>query len=100
MRKSPENFLLFPQKVLFDTFKHMVACKILDEGILLHGSEGIFHLAKSMLAKERVPEKLAELEEVAEAFRRNAEASLLKDGPKTRESEYLFYSAEESEEFE
>jgi len=88
------------EQALFDTFKHMVACKILDEGILLHGSEGIFHSAKSILADAGVLEKLAELEQVAEVFRRNAEASLLKDGPKTHESEYLFYSAEESEEFE
>ena len=90
------------EQVEFNTFKHMVACKILQEGMLLYGSEDLFHTIKNMLHEYGVTEKLNNLEKMAIGLRNDAEEYLLhSDLNKTkREDLYLFYSAEESEEFE
>jgi hypothetical protein len=90
------------EQVEFNTFKHMVACKILQEGMLLYGSEDLFHTIKNMLYEYGVTEKLNNLEKTAIALRKDVEEYLLgSDLNKTkREDLYLFYSAEESEEFE
>jgi len=90
------------EQVAFDTFKRMIACKILHEGILLHGSDTLFQTAKSMLDENGVAEKLNAMREEAEKFRQQAEAYLLGEHPDGMENEdlYLFYTAEESEEFE
>jgi len=90
------------EQVRFDTFGHMVACKILREGTLLYGSDGIFHRVKSMLMGNGVFEKLNELEIKAERFRKKAEDYLLQEeSHKIREESLdLFYPTEESEEFE
>ncbi|MBW1671679.1 MAG: hypothetical protein JRJ43_06390 [Deltaproteobacteria bacterium] len=86
----------------FDTFKHMVACKILKEGKLLYGSKDIFFTVKNMLSESGVTEKLGHLEKQARVFRQEAEERLLGENPeKIREDGlYLFYPTEESEEFE
>lgn len=86
----------------FDTFRHMVACKILKEGKLLYGSKDIFFTVKNMLSEYGVTEKLGHLEKQARVFRQEAEERLLGENPeKTREDKlYLFYPTEESEEFE
>jgi len=86
----------------FDTFKHMVACKILQEGTLLYGSEDLFCLIKGMLKDAGVTEKLAALEDRARVFRENAIRDLLcMDIGEIREGfQDLFYPTEESEEFE
>ncbi len=90
------------EQVKFDTFKHMVACKILEEGTLLYGSDGIFHTIKTMLREHGVIQKLNVLEKRTEVFRKNAEQVLLMEEPSKikEESLYLFYPTEESEEFE
>ncbi|MDY7035521.1 MAG: nucleotidyltransferase domain-containing protein [Thermodesulfobacteriota bacterium] len=90
------------EQVRFDTFRHMVACKILREGTLLYGSDKIFHMVKSMLMEHGVIEKLDHLEKRARAFRKKAEDYLLSEDPSKikEESLYLFYPTEESEEFE
>lgn len=90
------------QQVRFDTFKHMVACKLLQEGTLLFGSEQIFQQVKTMLKDHGVIQKLNDLEEKAKIFRKEAEDYLLCEDPqKIREEKlYLFYPTEESEEFE
>ncbi|RLB33022.1 MAG: hypothetical protein DRH20_14015 [Deltaproteobacteria bacterium] len=90
------------EQVRFDTFRHMVACKILDEGTLLHGSEEIFHRVKALLREAGVRDKLRELEARARAFRRLAEEYLLEEDPmRAREEKlFLFFPTEESEEFE
>ena len=90
------------EQLRFDTFKHMVACKLLQEGTLLYGSEKVFHGLKSMLRDRGVIQKLKELEEKALVFRREAEDYLLMEDPqKIREDSLnLFYPTEESEEFE
>jgi hypothetical protein len=90
------------EQMRFDTFRHMVACKILQEGTLLYGSEDLFCTIKGILREERVTEKLKELEARARIFRRNAEKNLLHEDPEKNRGDYqcLFYPTEESEEFE
>ena len=90
------------EQVKFDTFKHMVACKILEEGTLLYGSEEIFHTVKTMLREHGVIRKLNALKKETEVFRKEAEQYLLTEEPSKikEESLYLFYPTEESEEFE
>jgi hypothetical protein len=86
----------------FDTFKHMVPCKILDEAVLLYGSEALFRAAKSLLVERRIAETLAELEKAAVRSREQAEKHLLnRDESRLGGDDlYLFYTSEESEEFE
>lgn len=86
----------------FDTFKHMVACKILQEGAFLYGKEDLFSKIKAMLREHGVTEKLNHLERRAKIFRLEAEKYLLRNDPdKIKEDALcLFYPTEESEEFE
>ena len=97
--KKPDRVL---EQVRFSTFKHMIACKILQEGTLLYGSETLFHNVKTMLRDHGVLEKLADLEKRAKVFRANAERVLLATDPyQLKEDELdLFYPSEESEEFD
>ncbi|MBN1628175.1 MAG: hypothetical protein JW990_00275 [Thermoleophilia bacterium] len=86
----------------FDTFRHMVPCKILDEAVLLYGSEELYRAAKGLLVEGNIGERLAALEKAAADARELAERHLL-DRAEDRLSGddlYLFYSSEESEEFE
>ncbi len=80
----------------------MVACKILYEGTLLHGSEPLFHQVKTLLRQRGVVQKIQAMEEAAKAFRREAVHYILSKDPDhiKEESLYLFYPTEESEEFE
>ena len=89
------------EQIKFDTFSHMVACKILREGTFLYGSEDLFHALKVMLRDNGVIEKLDEMEEGAKLFRGKAEEFLLAEDPERikQESLNLFYPTEESEEF-
>lgn len=87
----------------FDSFKRMVACKILQEGVLLDGSRAMFETIKSRLGERGVTQKLADMEKRARLARqerqeyllRHCRAQTMADADRT-----LFYSAEESEEFE
>ncbi len=90
------------EQLEFDTFKHMVACKILDEGRYLFGNEELFKRIKQMLVDEGVSQRIKEMEETALVFRNRAEEKLLGDNPEQalHDDEYLFYPVEESEEFE
>ena len=86
----------------FDTFKHIVACKILQEGILLFGNTDLFNTIKAMLREKGVTEKLNRLETQAGIFRKDAETYLLAEDPGKIKKEilYYFYPSEETEEFE
>lgn len=97
-----KNLSRVNEQLRFDTFKHMVACKILQEGAFLAGSENLFYKVKSLLREQGVLAKLTELEKTAKVFREEAEAYLLREDPERikAESMYLFYPVEESEEFE
>jgi len=90
------------EQVRFDSFKSMVACKILQEGMLIGGSEGFYREVMQLLPDNGVLEKLENLQEAAIAFRQEQEDFLVqRDADKiTPEELYFFYPAEESEEFE
>jgi hypothetical protein len=90
------------EQLCFDTFRRMVACKILQEATLLYGSERVFRAVKGMLKESKVTERLAVLEDRAGRFRENAVRDLLRGGPEEmgKGFEGLFYPTEESEEFE
>ncbi|OFW55870.1 MAG: hypothetical protein A2133_01155 [Actinobacteria bacterium RBG_16_64_13] len=86
----------------FDTFKHMVSCKIVDEAVLLYGSERLFQAAKDLLVERHIIKELEAMQRAATGLRDEAERQLL-----TRDEDslsggdlYLFYTSEESEEFE
>lgn len=85
----------------FDSFKSMVASKILHEGKFLYGNFDIFKQIKQMLIDEGIPEKIRILEEEALLNRNNATIHLLKCEGKLADEENmkLFYTKEEREEF-
>jgi hypothetical protein len=89
-------------QLAFDTFKHMLACKILQEGLLVYGSESLFDVIKGMLHDQGITEKLKTMEHQAQIFRKEAETYLLTEDPgRIREGKLsYFYPTEESEEFE
>ena len=90
------------EQLFFDTFKRMVACKILHEGALLFGSRSLFEELKTLLLDSGVVAKLDEMESQAIIFRRQAEEHLLHNDPARiiQEDMHLFYTSEEREEFE
>lgn len=93
---------LIKEQSSFNEFKNMVAMKILQEGLLLFGSENLFRAVKGIVEENGIPEKINKLEGLAERFRNKAESAILNnslDKKKIREM-HLFYSAEEFEEFE
>jgi hypothetical protein len=90
------------EQLRFDTFRRMVACKIMQEGTLLYGSEALFTRIKGMLHESGVTPRLQEMEQQATMFRRHAETILLTEEIDTIRRNHLdlFYPTEESEEFE
>ena len=90
------------EQVRFDTFKNMVACKILQEGKLIGGSDRLYHKVIRLLQDNGVLEKLDRLQGAAIVFRKQEEEFLVQSDAKiiNREDLYFFYPAEESEEFE
>lgn len=90
------------EQIRFESFKDMVACKILQEGTLLYGSEYLFNTVKEMLREHHVTERLNDLAKQAQVFRREAKEYLLHEDPKKIEEERLclFYPTGESDEFE
>ncbi len=84
----------------FDTFKSMIASKILSEGEFLLGSHDIFEKIKEMLLKHKIPEKLLAIEEKAIANREKARSYLLGSTELLPEEQYmkLFYTKQEKEE--
>ncbi|MEW6440592.1 MAG: hypothetical protein AB1640_06590 [bacterium] len=89
------------EQLSFDSFKKMVAVKILQEGVLLSGSETLFEEIKAMLVRSGATEKLGQMEAAAKADRQHAEEYLLRADPAhlAKEDLHLFYTGEESEEF-
>jgi hypothetical protein len=80
----------------------MVACKILQEGKLIGGSDSLYHEVIRLLQDNGVLEKLDRLQEAAIKFRKQEEEFLVQSDAKSinREDLYFFYPSEESEEFE
>jgi hypothetical protein len=97
-----KRLALVKDQARFNDFKNMVAIKILQEGLLIYGSEELFHTVKKIIRENGLPEKLDALERQAKAFRVKAETSILDAGLDKEQIQklHLFYSAEEFEEFE
>ncbi|RPI74694.1 MAG: hypothetical protein EHM45_17745 [Desulfobacteraceae bacterium] len=90
------------EQCCFETFKHRVACKILNEGTFLFGSARLFQYVKNLLKQEGLVQKLNQMQHQAETLRKEAETLLLTAVPAKINTLYpgLFYPADESEEFE
>ncbi|MFC1495296.1 hypothetical protein ACFL6W_08450 [Thermodesulfobacteriota bacterium] len=97
-----KNISRVREQIDFDSFKKMVACKILHEGTFLYGNEELFHTVKQMLIRGGIRGKIEKMEKRAKDFRRKAKEYLLGDDPQKamEENMFLFFPTEESEEFE
>ncbi|MDQ1292473.1 MAG: hypothetical protein QG608_351 [Actinomycetota bacterium] len=86
----------------FDTFQHMLACKVFDECRLLHGDPELFAAGKELLASRGLVERLAQMRERADRDRGRQEQRLLTVDPQELRGEdlFLFHTADESEEFQ
>ena len=93
-------FSMVERQVGFDTFKHMVACKILDEGEFLLGNETMFNRIKDLLDEHEIPERIGELTTGARKRRLEAEKILQAQPEKVHTPEFdrLFFYREESDE--
>jgi len=88
------------EQLRFDTFEHMVASKILHEGLYLLGSRELLGEVKQRIRAAGVPSKLARLERLARSYRLESEIQLKgwKKDP-SREALYrYFYTKEEAPE--
>jgi hypothetical protein len=84
----------------FDSFRHMVACKILHESELLYGNADLFVRIKHLVDEFGVPEKLARLEDRAIRERETAERQLIAQSATEHMQtwQHLFFTSEEREE--
>lgn len=86
----------------FDNFRHMLACKIMQESTLLFGNQKLFTTVKNILREKGATRKLMEMENRARLERRRTESALLaepSDGI-TADRLHLFYPTAEAAEFE
>jgi len=88
------------EQLQFDSFRHMVACKLLDEGVFLHGSRPLFDLIKGQVEQYGIPEKIRRIADRAVQERGRAESYLLSREEGISEEEYqpLFYTTDEADE--
>ena len=88
------------EQLAFDTIPHMIAGKILQESMFLHGSEDMFRKVKGLVSEYGVDSKLEELKRQAEKDRQDAEHSLLDSATPQSNSAvmHLFYTSEEGDE--
>lgn len=89
------------QQLAFDTFEHMVACKILDESQLLFGSPFLYETLMEWLDRSGVRNRLKALEQAAIVEREEAETLLLNPAAllsANRPALDLFYTREEGDE--
>jgi hypothetical protein len=95
-----KNLATVRRQVAFDSFEHMVACKILAEGELLHGSPDLFSEIRRTLAQREIPHKLAVMEAEAVRNRVEAELTLSRVGEEQADSRFLnlFFTTDEGDE--
>ncbi|MBN1439886.1 MAG: hypothetical protein JW929_10795 [Anaerolineales bacterium] len=96
-----KRFQKLREQSAFDTFERMLACKIFDESVRICGSPELFAQGKQLLRECGVVERLRSMEEAAARAREQQERQLLaaEENP-TRDDLGLFYTDDESEEFE
>ena len=97
-----KRFSKLCEQAEFDTFRRMVACKIFDEAVLLYGSGELFANGKALLRERGIVDRLRAMEQSAIRAREQQEQHLLATDEQAlrREDLFLFYTDEESEEFE
>jgi len=97
-----KRFNKLSEQAEFDTFQRMVACKIFDEAVLLYGNGELFADGKALLSERGVIDKLRAMEQSAILAREEWEQNLLATDEQflKKEISFLFYTDEESEEFE
>lgn len=90
------------EQAAFDTFPHMVACKVFDEATYLHGNRDLHEAGRALLAERGVLDRLRDLEARAVERRAAREAWLLTvDGDRLPEADQQqFYTDDEAAEFE
>jgi len=84
----------------FDSFRHMVACKILHESEFLYGNGELFDRIKHLVDGSSVPEQLARMKEKALQDRETTEEQLAIHPveEQTEMWQHLFFTSEEREE--
>ncbi len=84
----------------FDTFRHMVACKILHESEFLYGNVELFARIKRLVDEFDIPDKLARMEDRAIRERETAEMQLVRHSVAEQAQlwQHLFFTSEEREE--
>lgn len=84
----------------FDSFRHMVACKILHESEFLYGNGELFDRIKHLVDGSGVPEQLARMKEKALQDRETTEEQLAIHPveEQTEMWQHLFFTSEEREE--
>lgn len=88
------------EQLQFQSFRDMVASKILHEGVFLYGSRDLFARIKDLVRRGEIPQKIASLEQRAFELRVRAEKEL-RALPLDQAGEALmnlFYTTEEKEE--
>jgi len=95
-----KNIDTVKEQLYFDSFKNMVASKILYEGQFLGGSEGLFNRVKELLNDFGIGKKLDQMERKAVQDRVKAEKALsrIRESEVNEELMSLFYTTEEKEE--
>jgi hypothetical protein len=84
----------------FDSFRHMVACKILRESEFLYGNAELFVRIKQLVDESGISEKLARMEDRAIRERETAERQLTSHSATDQMQtwQHLFFTSEEREE--
>jgi hypothetical protein len=100
LKKEEIDYIIKPlsrvrEQAAFDTFEHMVACKIIMEGSPIAGSGKLYREVLEIMKKNGIKEKLDEMEERARAFREMARAHLLKSRELTDEDYVRYFTTTE-----
>lgn len=97
-----KRFARLEEQAAFDSFQHMVACKVFDEAQFLRGNRELHERGRQLLAERGVLDRLRELE--ADAVARRARRQEFLAGLEGEElpaaGQQQFYSNEEAAEFE
>lgn len=94
-------FARLVEQAAFDTFPHMVACKIYDESELLYGSEVLFRRGKDLLRERGVIDRLRTMEEHTTRAREERVALLLAASEMPGgDQRFHFFNDDEAPEFE
>lgn len=90
------------EQTAFDTFPHMVACKVYDEARYLRGNRDLHEAGLRLLAEKGIPQRLRELEAQAVERRAAREEYLLgvAGDRLPAEDQPQFYTSDEAAEFE